>query len=282
MADTQRPHPGLITRRSVLSGAALLPAWLGVSAAFSLGASAASASGTLRWWRTLREGATGSDVLELQIRVAGWAASAPQQHYVRIDGVFGPGTRDAVARFQAAYGLSTDSVAGLRTYDALDALVSADGSTVNFDWSEFTSRDGSGFSGGKLDSDRIKENVRRLMHKLEALRRKSGSRPVTVVSGFRSVAHNARVGGAGNSMHMYGIGADIKVTDRSTAQVYRVAQTCGFSGLDSYSQSWQHCDSRVQHAYGSQSWWWADGKRPSGEDGPPRGGSTRGATGQCC
>jgi zinc D-Ala-D-Ala carboxypeptidase len=37
--------------------------------------------------------------------------------------------------------------------------------------------------------------------------------------------------------------------------VYRIAETCGFSGLEAYTHSWQHCDSRVEYQYGSQSWW---------------------------
>ena len=39
----------------------------------------------------------------------------------------------------------------------------------------------------------------------------------------------------------------------------RIAETCGFSGLESYEHSWQHVDSRVQYAYGAQSWWWESG-----------------------
>jgi hypothetical protein len=210
--------------------------------------------------RVLRQGASGADVVELQIRVAGWAADGPSQTFVGVDGSFGPQTAAAVRRFQAAHGLAVDGVAGPATLSALDRLASADGSTAHFDWSEFTSHDGSGFGGGRVGEAEVRENVRRLMWKLEALRRKGGDRPVTVNSGFRSIAHNQAVGGASNSMHMFGVAADVAVSGLTTRQVYRIAETSGFSGLEAFTNSWQHCDSRVEHPnYGSGSWWWESG-----------------------
>jgi hypothetical protein len=210
--------------------------------------------------RTLRSGSSGPDVVELQIRVAGWAADGPAQTFVGVDGSYGPQTAAAVRRFQLAHGLAADGVAGPATLAALDQQTSPDGSTAHFDWSEFQSHDGSGFGGGRVGEGEVRENVRRLMHKLEALRRKGGDRPVTVNSGFRSIAHNRAVGGAGNSMHMFGVAADIAVSGLSTRQVYRIAETCGFSGLEAFTNSWQHCDSRVEHPnYGSGAWWWESG-----------------------
>ena len=210
--------------------------------------------------RTLRNGSTGADVVELQIRVAGYAADRPSQTFVAVDGSFGPQTEAAVRRFQAAHGLAADGVAGPATLNALDALVSSDGSTAHFDFSEFTSKDGAGFGSGKVGSAEVRENVRRLMHKLEAVRRKAGDRPITINSGFRSIAHNAASGGASNSMHLYGVAADIVVSGLTTKQVYRIAETSGFSGLEAFTHSWQHCDSRIEHAnYGSGFWWWESG-----------------------
>jgi zinc D-Ala-D-Ala carboxypeptidase len=123
----------------------------------------------------------------------------------------------------------------------------------------FMSKDGSGFAGGRTTEAEVRENVRRTMWKLEALRKKTGDRTVTVNSGFRSISHNAAEGGASNSMHLYGVAADVVVGGLSTPEVYRWAQTCGFSGLESAAHAWQHVDSRVEHpAYGSGAWWWED------------------------
>jgi zinc D-Ala-D-Ala carboxypeptidase len=212
------------------------------------------------WSRTLQQGMTGADVKELQIRVAGWAADSASQTYVAVDGDFGPGTAAAVRRFQSAYGLGVDGVAGPQTQSVLNSLENADGSTSHFDFSEFYSHDGSGFSGGKVGAATVKENVRRLMYKLEAVRKKSGDKPVTINSGFRSIAYNTSIYGyATNSQHQYGIAADIVISGDATKTAYQLAERSGFSGLETYANSWQHMDSRVEYPYGAQSWWWQDG-----------------------
>ncbi len=207
------------------------------------------------WTRTLKEGMSGADVKELQIRVAGFAAASASQTYVAVDGAFGPGTREAVKRFQAAFGLAVDGVAGPATQSKLNSLESSDGSTLHFDFSEFYSKDGSGFSGGPISATTVKENVRRLMWKLEALRVKCGNRSMTINSGFRSTAHNRAVGGASNSQHLYGIASDVAVSGLGISTVREKAKTCGFSGIITYG-TFNHLDSRVQYPYGAQSWYW--------------------------
>ncbi|KQX46289.1 MULTISPECIES: D-Ala-D-Ala carboxypeptidase family metallohydrolase [unclassified Streptomyces] len=246
-----------LSRRSLLRYGAGAAAATGL--AVGTGLALAGPAAAYSWPSQLAQGSSGAAVKELQIRIAGWAAGSAQQTYVSVDGGFGPGTEAALRRFQAAYGLTVDGVAGPETFSRLNALESSDGSTAHFDFAEFASKDGSGFSGGKVDATTVKENVRRNMYKLEALRKKCGDLAVTVNSGFRSISHNASVGGASNSMHLYGIASDVAISGLSTKNIYQKAETCGYSGLETYTVSWQHVDSRVEYAYGSQSWWWQDG-----------------------
>lgn len=243
------PRP--ISRRSMLRGTLIAGAGVAVGPLLFSGTAQAYS-----WSRTLTQGATGSDVTELQIRVAGWAADSASHSRVSIDGDFGPGTAAAVRRFQAAYGLSVDAVVGPNTQAKLNSLEQSDGSTLHFNWSEFTDRVSGNFSGGKLSASQVKENVRRCMYKLEALRKKLGDKPITVNSGFRSIAHNADIGGASDSMHMYGTAADLDVPGVSNKTVYQKAETCGFSGLERYTVDHQHVDSRADLG---RAWWWESG-----------------------
>ncbi|RKT84195.1 Putative peptidoglycan binding domain-containing protein [Saccharopolyspora antimicrobica] len=207
------------------------------------------------WSRELREGDSGADVTELQIRAAGWAADGAEQTFVAVDGKFGPGTKAAVARFQKAYGLDGSGVVDGATQEKLNSLEKADGSTAHFEFAEFHSKDGAGFGGGNADESTVRENVRRLMYKLEAIRKKAGDAAITVNSGFRSKAHNENVGGAANSQHTYGIAADIVISGKSVSQTIDLAKTSGMSGIIRYN-TFTHVDSRMEYPYGTQYWYW--------------------------
>lgn len=63
--------------------------------------------------RNLKVGATGADVRELQTRLNGHGAR------VKVDGEYGPDTRDAVRAFQKKNRLTVDGIAGPKTVAAL-------------------------------------------------------------------------------------------------------------------------------------------------------------------
>jgi zinc D-Ala-D-Ala carboxypeptidase len=232
-------------RRTVLRALTIVPVGLAIAPSLAIAET-----------RELRVGMAGPEVRELQIRVAGWAADDASKVLLSISGSFDAPTEAAVRRFQQAHGLDASGVVDQATADRLTGLAAADGSTAHFDWAQFSSPDGSGFAGGVADPEATKEAARRLMYKLEALRHKVGGREVEVRGGFRSAAHQASLRGPADGMHGYGGTTDITVGGLSTYAVYRVAQTCGFSGLGSYVQSWLHCDSRAEHG---EPWSWGSG-----------------------
>ncbi|MRJ09429.1 DUF882 domain-containing protein [Ornithobacterium rhinotracheale] len=74
----------------------------------------------------------------------------------------------------------------------------------DFDLKEFESHDGS------TTPEFVLKNLQALAKNLQVLRDFLG-KPVMVNSGYRSVAHNRRIGGKVNSQHLQGKAADIRV-----------------------------------------------------------------------
>lgn len=65
--------------------------------------------------------------------------------------------------------------------------------------------------------------------------------PVRVSSGFRTAAHNERIGGVDDSVHLWGGAADIKVDDMDPSTVATFAEEEGFGGVGRYS-TFTHVD----------------------------------------
>lgn len=94
---------------------------------------------------------------------------------------------------------------------------------------EFASKDGGGV--------RVEA---RLVWALERLRAICGGRPLRIVSGYRTPAHNARVGGAARSRHLHGDAADIPYGYATVEQ----ARQAGFRGIGRRGRYAVHVDMR--------------------------------------
>ncbi len=170
-------------------------------------ATPAAADGCYTWTRNLASGSSGGDVTQLQKRIAGWVAYGEN---LALDGAFGPATTAALKRFQGAYGLVADGIAGPATYSKIYELQDDDCTPIHFTHSEFNYSCGErDYTGGAVSEATARENALRIMWQLEAERKKLGSQPLVVTSGFRSYACNSSVGGSSTSLHLSGAAADL-------------------------------------------------------------------------
>ncbi|GIH07615.1 hypothetical protein Rhe02_56820 [Rhizocola hellebori] len=167
--------------------------------------SPALADGCYTWGRTLSQGTSGEDVRQLQIRVSGYPGYGA---VIDLDGVFGPATRSAVIRFQQAWGLGADGIAGPQTYSKIYALQDDDCTPIHFTYGELNNCN-STWAGGNVSAATAKFNALVNMWKLEAMRHALGDVPITISSAFRSVACNNAAGGSSTSRHLYGDAVDL-------------------------------------------------------------------------
>ncbi|MFD0059069.1 D-Ala-D-Ala carboxypeptidase family metallohydrolase [Streptomyces sp. NPDC005047] len=197
-------------------------------AAVGVGATAttAQADSCYTWGRTLSQGTSGGDVTQLQIRVAGWVTSGERLSY---DGQYGARTTAAVKKFQSAYGLAADGVAGPATFNKIYSLQDADCTPVHFSYAELN-KCNSDWSGGAVSAATAKANALKTMWKLEAMRHALGDVPLTISSGFRSRACNSAVGGSATSRHLYGDAADLTGSP-SFCRLAQQSRTHGFSEI---------------------------------------------------
>lgn len=118
--------------------------------------------------------------------------------------------------------------------------------TKNFSKAEFDSKDGVAMPTAVL------VQIRELARNLQVFRDEVG-KPVIITSGYRSPAHNRRIGGASGSKHILGQAADFKVPGMTPNEVYRSIfrlireGKMKKGGLHAYS-SWVHYDIRGYNA----------------------------------
>lgn len=108
--------------------------------------------------------------------------------------------------------------------------------STNFKVKEFACSDGS-------DPVFIAPKLVTVLQKIRTYFGKS----VKITSGYRTAAHNKKVGGAAYSQHLYGMAADIKVTGVSPKDVAAYAETLlkGTGGIGIYD-TFVHIDVRTE------------------------------------
>jgi zinc D-Ala-D-Ala carboxypeptidase len=193
-------------------------------------ATPAAADACYTWSRTLKQGMSGGDVKQLQIRIAGWVSYGEN---LALDGDFGPATEAALKRFQNNYGLNADGIAGSGTYSKLYSLQDDDCTPAHFSHSEFNYSCGErDYTGGAVDAASAKENMLRVMWQLEAERKKLGGQAMVVTSGFRSYSCNSSVGGSSTSRHLYGAAADLgTASGPSLCEMAKAGRYAGFEEI---------------------------------------------------
>jgi hypothetical protein len=159
------------------------------------------------------------------------------------------GRRVAVANFQRAYNLGpallVDGKAGPKTRDALARSIkrlNAGRPTASrsFSFTEFRCQ-----CGGTLPGCEVIRVLRQEIRALEVYREAFG--PVRINSGYRCPRHNARIGGARNSQHLYGAAVDVDPT-RTLEQVKRLRV---FSGIGVVKKTGKVLHVDVRHITGN-------------------------------
>lgn len=130
-------------------------------------------------WRIRNDAELATALTDFQ---RGWALGEP----LAVDGVNGPKTRTAVRISLARLKAGQPTV------------------SEHFSWSEFACH----CRGRYADCRRIRLH-HSLVTGLERYRARVG-RPVSIVAGYRCPRHNAAVGGATSSQHLYGAAADVE------------------------------------------------------------------------
>ena len=159
---------------------------------------------------------------------------------MKVDGISGPGTTEAVRNFQKDFGgIAVDGVPGPATQKALKHAIAygiekkpdtsePGGSQTNTGnaqtgtfWDDiqyFTREEFRCKCGGKYCNGYPAEPDERMVRIADKLRKNLGV-PITIVSGLRCKTWNAIQGGVSNSQHMYGEAADIYAMGVSQSRV---------------------------------------------------------------
>lgn len=171
-----------------------------------------------------------------------------------IDGDWGPKSRAATVALQKDNGIEADGIFGDKTEEIAKSAVfygkfrTEEKPTVSENYvAKYFRRDEFACKCGKCGGFPAEPSPA-LLRVLDQIREHFGS-PCHVNSGVRCKDHNAAVGGANNSQHLYGTAADIRVDGVAPLTLYKYAETLlpDSGGIGLYS--WGiHVDVRKQKA----------------------------------
>jgi len=170
---------------------------------------------------TIKIGSRGAKVKDLQNKLnkLGYGIDA--------DGKFGPNTLRALKSFQRRIKITVDGIAGEKTMkiisSAIEALYKNKPSSKNFCFEDFISK-ADKYTKKNGIPHKYWGNIQTVMDRLERVRERIGDKPLMIRSGFRSVGHNMKVGGAKRSQHLYGKAVDVHVKGGSMS-CYELAKT---------------------------------------------------------
>ena len=74
-----------------------------------------------------------------------------------------------------------------------------------------------------------------------------------ILSGYRSPYHNAKVGGAVFSRHLYADAADLSIINRDKFRMVELANDYGFTGFG-YYRTFLHIDLGRKRSWGMEKW----------------------------
>lgn len=95
--------------------------------------------------------------------------------------------------------------------------------TKNFNLSEFQCKGSCKDCGECKMPQEVYDNIVKLAQQLQLLRDYIG-KPININSAYRSLEHNARVGGSKKSQHLLGKASDITIKGHKPTEVYKIIE----------------------------------------------------------
>ncbi len=141
----------------------------------------------------------------------------------QVDGIWGPASQKAALAFQRQQGIGEDPDFGEESQNRIRACIGTEAEKTGwenirfFRWEEFACK------CGKCGGFPVQPDLR-LVAQAEAVRSHFGAACI-LSSGLRCPAHNARVGGVGNSRHLLGKAMDFRIQGTSSREVLDFVRT---------------------------------------------------------